>query len=166
MHRKPWFLISSLRFLPLGVAACLSTLSAVHPVEASDALVLPVPTTTIYPGDTIKEAWIIEREFAANSTYARGNVLTERAALVGKAARRTLLPGVPIPINALSEPKAVLNGAKVRIVFMESGLTITAFGSALQSGSVGDNVSVRNLDSGLTVSGIVQADGSIRVSGS
>jgi flagellar basal body P-ring formation protein FlgA len=38
-------------------------------------------------------------------------------------------------------------------------------GSALQDGSIGDIVRVRNDDSGVTVSGAVQPDGSVQVSG-
>ena len=43
-------------------------------------------------------------------------------------------------------------------------MIIVAYGSALQAGGVGDLIRVRNQDSGLVVSGRVQADGSIRVS--
>ncbi len=92
-------------------------------------------------------------------------MIESRAAIVGKIARRTLLPGAPIPWNAVTEPKAVLNGAKIRIVFEEGGLNITTYGAALQSGSVGEIISVRNLDSGYTVTGTVQSDGSVRVGG-
>jgi flagellar basal body P-ring formation protein FlgA len=38
-------------------------------------------------------------------------------------------------------------------------------GAALQDGSIGDVVKVRNDDGGVTVSGAVQPDGSVRVSG-
>jgi len=48
-------------------------------------------------------------------------------------------------------------------VFQQSGVSITAFGAALQAGAAGDLVRVRNADSGLTVSGVVQPDGSVRV---
>jgi flagella basal body P-ring formation protein FlgA len=53
----------------------------------------------------------------------------------------------------------------VRIVFQEGGLVITTYAAALQNGRVGDLVRVRNLDSGVTVSGTVLPDGSVRVSG-
>jgi len=162
LHRRgvsPLTLISSALF-ELGGAILFSS------IGVAEGLVLPVPTVTIYPGDKILDNWIGEREFPAHSTYARGDVVTDRAVLVGKTSRRTLLPGKPIPPEVLSEPKVVVHGAKVRIIFAENGLMITAFGSALQSGSIGDSVSVRNLDSGLIVSGVIQTDGTIRVSGS
>ncbi len=80
--------------------------------------------------------------------------------VVGKVARRTLLPGQAIPTNAVGEPKLVTIGATVRVVYKEDGLTIATYASALQAGAVGDVVSVRNIESGLTISGIVQRDGS------
>jgi flagella basal body P-ring formation protein FlgA len=136
------------------------------PLHAAESIVLPVPNITIYPGDTIKDSWLVDREFPANSLAAKAAALDTRLSIVGRSARRTLLPGVPIPINAVMEPKAVANGAKVKVIFEEGGLSIVTYATALQAGSVGEVISIRNLDSGLTISGIVQSDGSVRVSGS
>ena len=46
----------------------------------------------------------------------------------------------------------------------EGGLTISTYASALQGGAVGDTIPLRNKESGLVVSGTIQADGSVRVS--
>ncbi len=132
---------------------------------AAEELLLPVPNVTIYPNDTIRESWIVEHDFSASPFPPKGGVIDARAALIGKIARRTLLPGMPIPVTAVGEPRLVSNGERVRVVYTEGGLTITTYGSALQAGGAGDVVSVRNLDSGLTISGVVQPDGSISVSG-
>jgi flagella basal body P-ring formation protein FlgA len=53
----------------------------------------------------------------------------------------------------------------VSLVYIEGGLSISAVGMALQDGAAGDFVKVRNDDSGVTVTGVVQADGAVRVSG-
>jgi flagellar basal body P-ring formation protein FlgA len=132
---------------------------------AADEFLLPVPNVTIYPNDTIRESWIVEHDFSTSPFPPKGGVVDSRAALVGKIARRTLLPGMPIPVTAIGEPRLVINGERVRVVYSEGGLTITTYGSALQAGGAGDVVSVRNLDSGLTISGVVQPDGSVSVSG-
>ena len=89
----------------------------------------------------------------------------DRADLVGKVARRTLLPGRPIPSIAVEEPRAVSTGGQVQLVYQQDGLTIVTTGQALQNGYVGQVVQVRNLDSGLVVSGVVQSDGAVRVNG-
>jgi flagella basal body P-ring formation protein FlgA len=122
----------------------------------------PVARLTVYPGDAISDSMLDERAFAfppgSESHYAR-----PRAAVIGKVARRTLLPGQPIPVVALDNPRIVSLGAQIRIVFMEDGMQIVAFGIAQQSGGVGDLIRVRNQDSGLFVTGRIQADGSVRV---
>ena len=123
---------------------------------------MPVPTITIYPGETIKEGVIETRPFSA---HAIGHlpVVEDARVLTGKVARRTLLPGQLIPRNAVEEPRLVERGAPVQVVFSEDGLTIIGAASALEAGSLGERVRARNLDSGITIIGKVQADGSLRV---
>jgi flagella basal body P-ring formation protein FlgA len=125
--------------------------------------VFPVARITIYPGDRIDDSMLDERVIPAEPGSERG-MIESRDALLGKIARRTLLPGQPVPALAIDNPRIVLMGAHVKIVFSESGLVITAFGMAMQAGGVGDFIRVRNEDSGRIVSGRIQPDGSIRVS--
>ena len=123
---------------------------------------VPVPAVTIYPGDIIRATMLTERDLPPDFA-GQGATILDPGSLVGKTARRTLLPGLPVSINAVGEPKLVTTGAMVRVVFVEGGLTITTYASALQGGSAGDVIPVRNLESGLTVSGTIASDGSIRV---
>jgi flagella basal body P-ring formation protein FlgA len=85
--------------------------------------------------------------------------------LEGKIAKRTLLPGRYVPVNALRDAYLVEKGAAVEMVFVAGGLTISAGAVTLQPGSAGDQVKVRNIDSGKILSGTVMADGTIRVGG-
>jgi flagella basal body P-ring formation protein FlgA len=148
-----------LGLLGLGLMNCESSLLAAEPY------ILPVPGIIIYPGELIKDNRLVDRDFSADFPTSKLAAIDSRAALVGKVARRTLFPGSPIPWSAVGDPNAVANGAKVRIVFEDGLLAIMAYGTALQAGSVGDVISVRNLSSGLTISGAVQADGSVRAGG-
>jgi flagellar basal body P-ring formation protein FlgA len=148
----------------VGISLLLGGLAAV-PAWAGEDYILPVPNITIYPGDTIKEAWLVDHDFSSNTSALHGSVVVQRSRIVGKLARRTLLPGMPIPQNAVTEPRAIANGGKVRVEFVQDGLEIVTYATALQPGSVGEVISVRNLDSGLTISGTVQSDGSVRVGG-
>lgn len=152
--------VSARRLLLAGLALCAAGRTSL--VLASGATVLPVPTITIYPGDVIKDEWLVDRDFPPGISAA---AMGTRAAIVGKVARRTLLPGSPVPWNAVVDPRVVANGTKVRLQFEEGALAITAYGTALQAGGAGDVISVRNLASGLMISGTVQADGSVRVGG-
>jgi flagella basal body P-ring formation protein FlgA len=146
-----------------GAALSLAAIGAT-PLLAAD-LTLPVPTIVIYPGDVIRDTILVDRQFSLEP-LASGGVIEDRSVLIGKVARRTLLPGKPIAANAVTEPKVVTNGAQVKVVFQEGGLTITTYASALQAGGVGDIIRVRNPESGLVVSGTVQPDGSVRISDS
>ena len=124
---------------------------------------VPTPKAVIYPGDLILDDMLVDVPDAARD--GSGPFFDSRSLIVGKMARLTLLPGHAIPFSGVSNRKLVSNCAEVKLVFSESGLLITTTGSALQDGSIGDIVRVRNDDSGVTVSGAVQPDGSVRVSG-
>lgn len=162
---KALFLQSIVEVLSVVASCAFCGCVWITALDAAELNAFLVPTITIYPGDVIQDAWLADRALSPGFTGWGGAMIESRAAIVGKIARRTLLPGAPIPWNAVTEPKAVLNGAKIRIVFEEGGLNITTYGAALQSGSVGEIISVRNLDSGYTVTGTVQSDGSVRVGG-
>jgi flagella basal body P-ring formation protein FlgA len=123
----------------------------------------PSPKRIIYPGDVIAEEMLVETPLAAPA-YA-GPVAMSAGDVVGMAAIRTLLPGQSIPMSAVAPPRVLRAGAPVKMVYVDGGLTITASGSALQDGAVGQTVKVRNDDSGVTVSGRVRADGSVLVDG-
>jgi flagella basal body P-ring formation protein FlgA len=146
------------------VAAIAIAISASGRLAAAD-LTLPVPTIVLYPGDVIRDGLLVDHEFALDP-QAGGGFIEDRSVLLGKVAKRTLLPGKPIPVNGVSEPKVVSNGSQVRVVFSEGGLTISTYGAALQAGGVGDMIRIRNPESGIIVTGTVQPDGSVRVSDS
>lgn len=124
---------------------------------------VPTPKAVIYPGDVILDDMLADVSDAARD--GSGPFVDSRSLIVGKVARLTLLPGHAIPFSGVSNRKLVSNGGEVKLVFSEGGLVIMTTGSALQDGSIGDTVRVRNNDSGVTVSGAVQPDGSVKVSG-
>ena len=132
------------------------------PAAAQDAG-LPTPKAVIYPGDLILDPMLADVPGAVRD--GPGPFVGSRALIVGKVARLTLLPGHAIPFAGVANRKLVSNGQEVRLVFSEGGLLIMTTGSAMQDGSIGDIVRVRNSDSGVTVSGSVQADGTVSVGG-
>jgi flagellar basal body P-ring formation protein FlgA len=154
-------LLSALRVAALGAIMALLCGEAF----AAAPKILPVPAITIYPGDIIRNSFLVDRDFTGHEALIEQGVVDSRQGLVGKLAKRTLLPGAPIPTNAVAAPDAVKNGEKVRVVFREDGLVIETYALALQGGAVGQVISVRNIDSGRTISGVVQTDGSVRVGG-
>jgi flagellar basal body P-ring formation protein FlgA len=136
--------------------------SCAHPAVAQEDLA-PTPRVVIYPGDVIGDDMLAD--VAKPARDGSGPFVEQRSLIVGKVARLTLLPGHAIPFSGVSNRKVVANGTEVKLIYSEGGLVIMTTGAALQDGSIGDIVRVRNSDSGVTVSGAVQPDGSVRVSG-
>lgn len=141
------------------VAAALAV--ATQPA-AGEQRILPVPAVTIYPGDTITESMLKDRTFPENYRFRTAVVESPRV-LAGKTARRTLLPGEPIPLNAVDDPKLVTRGVQTAILFEEGGLSIIGVGVPLQSGTLGETIQVKNVDSGRIITGRVQSDGRVRI---
>ncbi len=148
----------------LWLAATLALLACVSSARmaAAEELELPVPRAVIYPGDVLSEESLVSRAFIAH-TVARSTIHETRDALVGKVAKRTLLPGQPIPVSAIRDPYVVTQGKTAMVVFEWGGLMITTNALALQNGGIGDVVSLRNLDSGAVIRGTVASDGSVRL---
>lgn len=120
-----------------------------------------VPKQTIYPGQEIDANQLQEVE-VTNPNLA-GGYASSIDQVAGMVSSRTLLPGRTIQISALREPYAVKRGTPVRMTFSQGTMVISATGSPLENASIGDVIRIRNLDSGLTVSGTVMADGSVQV---
>ncbi|MCJ9703561.1 MULTISPECIES: flagellar basal body P-ring formation chaperone FlgA [unclassified Bradyrhizobium] len=144
-----------------GLAAVLLILASVRLAVAEEKR-LPVPAVSIRAGELIRDDMITERAFATNllgvAMFVEG-----RQVLVGRMARRALLPGQPIPSNAVEDPWTVARGAQVKVVVEDSGLSIVTYGSAMQSGAAGALIPVRNTDTGVIIRGIVQPDGTVKV---
>jgi flagella basal body P-ring formation protein FlgA len=72
---------------------------------------------------------------------------------------------MPIPSLYLRDRQVVQQGKPVRITYSHGPLMIAGMAMPLQSGGIGDTLNLRNVDSGITIKGIVEADGSVRVAG-
>jgi flagellar basal body P-ring formation protein FlgA len=132
------------------------------PGGAYDVRELPVARITIYPGDVIGREMLTFKSYRVEPN-SRLTVFARGEDLAGKVARRTLLPGQLIPLNAVKNPDIVKQGRPVPIVYEAEGLLISSIGVALQSGAPGDFISVQNPDSGTTIKGVIGEDGSVRV---
>ncbi|GGA98115.1 flagella basal body P-ring formation protein FlgA [Brucella endophytica] len=134
----------------------------VTPAAHADRISFVVPSAVIYPGQTVGDTALLEKTFTIRAEAAQQYAQTPEQ-VTGKIARRTLLPGKPILIGAVSEPSLVKRGVPAPLVYTAGGLTITAMGTPLEPGSAGDFIKARNIDSGLVVSGTVLSDGRIQV---
>src|ERR1700691_635825 len=94
---------------------------AALPARAQERTV-PAPKQVIYPGDIIRDSMLTD--IAVDESAALDNsIVDNRAALIGKVAKRTLLPGREIPDFAITTPRAVANGAHVTLMYRDGALT-------------------------------------------
>ncbi|WP_082735601.1 flagellar basal body P-ring formation chaperone FlgA [Polycladidibacter stylochi] len=150
-----------IRFFVVVTTLLLVSLSA---QAARPTITLPVPVVVIYPGDLISVGMVTEKRFYQKS-IGNMSVVRNPSKLIGQEARRTLLPGQPIPFNALRKPILIKRGAAATLIFKENGLEIRAVVEALESGSVGDIIKARNMDTDLNVTGEIQEDGTLLAKG-
>jgi flagella basal body P-ring formation protein FlgA len=120
-----------------------------------------IPTEAIYPGDVISSGQL--EVVAVTNPNLTGDYAKSIQEVVGRVSKRTLLAGRTISISALRQPYAVTRGSNVRLVMSMGDMMITAAGTPLDDGSVGDSVRARNMDSGIIVNGTVLENGTIRV---
>lgn len=143
-----------------AAALALAMLGGAGAAHAQEVVL--VPNRVIYPGETVVMSSLREVTLKPGKVRPDG-VATRAEELDGKVAKRTLLPGRYVAAGALRQPWLVDRGAAVQVVFEAGALTISAAAVALDPGSAGDQVKVRNVDSGKILTGTVMADGSIRV---
>ena len=148
--------ISAVGGMAALAALCVTTL----PGHAEETVV--VPTRVIYPGEIVSAA-SLQSVALRRSKAGLPPIAYLPEDVEGRVARRTLLPGRLIAISSLRDAYAVEAGKPVQVEFVQGTLSISAVGVPLQPGSVGDLIRVRNVDSGVVFSGIVMADGTVRV---
>jgi flagella basal body P-ring formation protein FlgA len=91
------------------------------------------------------------------------HILRSERDIVGKEAKRILLPGRPIASHSIVEPRAILRGDNVTITYAKGILDLTAPGRALEEGAVDDIVRIVNLQSSKTITARIVQEGIVRV---
>lgn len=127
------------------------------PVAAADTV---IAATAIRAGTVLSEA-----DLDLSSVQISGAIRSIEQA-VGLQTKKNLFPGRAIFAADLRQPHVVSRNEIVSISFLSNGLSIITTGRALDGGAVGDMIRVLNASSRKTVTGVVQEDGTISVSGS
>lgn len=96
-------------------------------------------------------------------TNIRSAYFTNPADVAGSIIKRSIPAGTVITANMLTPPKTILKGNALIIEANRSGVSIRTSGTALQDGSVGDQIKARNDRSGRVVKGVIIEPGLIRV---
>jgi flagella basal body P-ring formation protein FlgA len=90
-------------------------------------------------------------------------ILTELAVVAGCRARQDLAEGKIIPLHKIERIPDIENGRTVNIIGTNGLLEICVRGVALQNGSVGETIQVRNMDSKRILTARVTAPGTVEV---
>jgi flagella basal body P-ring formation protein FlgA len=143
----------------LGSTLAASMLAA--PAIADNLGYAVVPTQIIYPGEEIDTKRLQTVEVTNKGLV--GGYARDISEVQGLVTTRTLLPGRTIQVSALRQPYTVKRGDKILLVYDHDGLRITASGTPLGDGVIGELLQVRNTDTGVIISGTVMPDRSVLV---
>ena len=140
----------------------------------------PAPTKLRFTGTAIEtvEVAVLTRDIDRADLLKSSDVTLERrpkAEVTGEAAsrdrtigmqlRRPMRAGTPIRVADIVKPDFVQRDQNVTIIYQVPGLYLTTRGKAIESGAEGDTVSVLNLQSKRTLTGVVTGRGQITVQG-
>lgn len=95
----------------------------------------------------------------------QSDTLLDVDAIVGLEARRPLPAGRAVRARDVKAPLLVQRGEPVSVRYSMAGLEITAVGTVLGSGRLGEVVEVENINSGETRRGVVEGRRKVRIGG-
>ncbi|WP_164933717.1 flagellar basal body P-ring formation chaperone FlgA [Bradyrhizobium guangzhouense] len=140
----------------------------------------PAPTKLRLTGTAIEtvEVAVLARDVDRSETLKSSDVALERrpkAEVTGEPAlrdraigmqlRRSMRAGTPIRIADLAKPEFVSRDQSVTVIYQVPGIYLTTRGKAIESGAEGDTVSVLNLQTKRTLTGVVTGRGQVTVQG-
>jgi len=122
---------------------------------------IPVLKTNVQASEVIAEGDIDWDRQPAQ--HLRKNTITDARDLIGKSPRHTLSAGRPIRTDEIAGPAIVSKGAQVTLFYKSHNIEIRTFGEALEPGSKGEVIRVRNITSKAVIQGTVEANGNVLV---
>lgn len=140
----------------------------------------PAPTKLRLAGTAIEtvEVAVLTRDIERTETLKSSDVAQERRPkaevtgepalrdrAVGMQLRRPMRAGTPIRAADIAKPEFVTRDQSVTVIYQVPGIYLTTRGKAIESGAEGDTVSVLNLQTKRTLSGVVTARGQVTVQG-
>ncbi len=130
-----------------------------YAADESDMAIFPVPQSTIARGS------IITGNLLTNAPIQNApvNAVRDEALLIGQQAKRLLPAGKPILMGDVATPVLVKRNDMVTLIYQNDLLLLSTSGRSLGEGGLGASIPVMNIASRKTVTGTIQADGTVRV---
>ena len=117
-----------------------------------------IAARNIRPGDVLGEMDVMVIRGATEGAFEKA------APIVGSEAIVALYAGRAILRTQIAPAPLVKRNQIIEISFLSGGLSMTTEGRALARGAEGERIRVMNLSSKSPIFGIVQSDGTVRVS--
>lgn len=140
----------------------------------------PAPTKLRFTGTAIEtvDVAVLTRDIDRTEMLKSSDVAQERrprSEVTGEAAtrdravgmqlRRPMRAGTPIRVADIAKPEFVQRDQSVTVIYQVPGIYLTTRGKAIESGAEGDTVSVLNLQTKRTLTGVVTGRGQVTVQG-
>ena len=122
---------------------------------------VPVLNRRIRRGEVIAAGDVIWKSIRKDNLGR--NVVRERKAAIGQAARRYLASGAQIMIDDLEAPKIIRKGSLVTIYLETANLRLTAKARASQDGAMNETIRVVNVRSKKTVEAVVRGPSKVAI---
>lgn len=123
---------------------------------------VPTLKQRMQTGEIIAEEDIVWEDVPAS--HQRKNIVADSKVLIGKAPKRTISAGRPIRLDEITGPTIIAKGSQVTLVYKTSSIEIKTLGEALENGSLGAVIKVKNLSSKAAIQGVVEGEGKVRIS--
>jgi flagellar basal body P-ring formation protein FlgA len=156
-----------LRYTDDGAFAARFTLAGIAmPVDVSGHFVLmteaPELASTLAGGTILSASDIVERPVPLSQVQNTNVAALDQ--LVGKALQRQSHAGMVLKISDVADPIVIARNDMVTVYLHAGPMTLSVRGTALNSASAGDPVSVLNTLSKRIVRGIARPDGAVEMS--
>lgn len=140
----------------------------------------PAPTKLRFTGTAIEtvDVAVLTRDIDRTEMLKSSDVTQERRPktevtgepatrdrAVGMQLRRSMRAGAPIRLADIAKPEFVQRDQSVTVIYQVPGIYLTTRGKAIESGAEGDTVSVLNLQTKRTLTGVVTGRGQVTVQG-
>lgn len=140
----------------------------------------PTPTKLRFTGTAIEtvEVAVLTRDIDRADLLKSSDIALERRPksevtgepasrerTIGMQLRRPMRAGTPIRVADIVKPDFVQRDQSVTVIYQVPGIYLTTRGKAIESGAEGDTVSVLNLQTKRTLTGIVTGRGQVTVQG-
>jgi len=130
---------------------------AVRLIWTQPALVL---TRSLKKGEVLKETDVTVRQVRVNKP---GVYATKFSDVAGRRVKKNLPQGEALALNSVAETPIIERGKSVTIVVRSGGLVVKTKGEALESGTLGDAIKVRNTTSKAVLTAVVVTEDTVEV---